>query len=110
MSNNGPRAGRRPLRGETLDQALSRELEGMIAEGPDVSPISLAAVARRLALGSRTTLYEPARLERIHTARMRQKPPSRGAKSAAQLRSANTQSQSELQQLRQQLNELRGYI
>jgi hypothetical protein len=110
MSNNRPRAGRRPLRGETLDQALTRELEGMIAEGAAVSPISLAAVGRRLALGSRTTLYEPARLERIRAARMRQKQSLRAPKSVARSGDGNASSKSDLQQLRRQLNELRGYV
>jgi hypothetical protein len=81
----------------------------MIAEGADVSPISLAAVARRLALGSRTTLYEPARLERIRAARTRQRQLSPGTEPAAgSARGAH--SQSDVQQLRQQLNELRGYV
>ena len=110
MSSNMRRPRRRPLRGEALDQALTRELEGMIVEGVDVSPISLAAVARRLALGGRTTLYEPARFERIRAAGMRQKQSSRGVRSAAQSSRDNAHSHSDLQQVRQQLNELRGYI
>ena len=103
MVNSMRRTGRRPLRGDALDQALTRELEGMIAEGAAVSPISLAAVARRLALGSRTTLYKPARLERIRAARVRQRPTFQAIKSAAR----NAQFQADLQQ---QLNELRGYV
>jgi hypothetical protein len=105
MSNKMQRTGRRPLRGKALDQALTRELEGMIAEGGDVSPISLAAVARRLVLGSRTTLYEPGRLERIRVAKARQK----GAKSVVRS-GRDAHCQSDLHALRQQLNELRGYV
>jgi hypothetical protein len=73
MARKTQRTGRRPLRGEVLDHALTSELETMVNEGFRVSPISLAAVARRLALGSRTTLYEPARLERIRAAAERQR-------------------------------------
>lgn len=110
MSKYIARSGRRPRRGEALDQALTRELETMIAEGIDVSPISLAAVARRLALGSRTTLYEPARLERIRAASIRQNQSSRASKSATRSGDGHASSKSDLQQLRQQLNELRGYV
>jgi hypothetical protein len=93
-----------------LNQALTRELESMIAEGAAVSPISLSAVARRLALGSRTTLYEPARLERIRNAQMRQQQALRGAMSARQSDTGNVRPQSEMHQLRRQLNELRSYV
>jgi hypothetical protein len=110
MSKYVARSGPRPRRGEALDQALTRELEAMIDEGVDVSPISLAAVARRLALGSRTTLYEAARLERIRAASIRQKQSSRALKSAARSALGNAQSESDLHLLRRQLNELRGYI
>jgi hypothetical protein len=80
----------------------------MLDEGADVAPISLAAVARRLALGSRTTLYGPARLERIRAAKARQRKLSPGSKSGARLPRGD--SQSDMQRLRHQLNELRGYI
>jgi hypothetical protein len=107
MARKTQRTGRRPLRGEVLDHALTSELETMINEGFRVSPISLAAVARRLALGSRTTLYGPARLERIRAAAERQRQALQPRKMAA---GSDSRSESELARLRKQLNEARGYI
>jgi len=92
-----------------LDHALTRELESMLAEGIDAAPISLAAVARRLGLGSRTTLYEPARLERIRATMSRQKQTIQ-ANTTTLRPEHDVRSQSEMARLRKQLNELRGYV
>ena len=43
-------------RGEVLDENLKRELEKMILEGYHLSPISRAAVIKRLGIKSRSTL------------------------------------------------------
>jgi hypothetical protein len=107
MSKRQGRTGPRPLRGEALDQALTRELEVMVGDGERVSPISMAAIATRLALGSRTTLYEPARLELIRAAKVRQRQLSARARPGAR---ATGSCELELRTLRQQLNELRGYV
>jgi hypothetical protein len=109
MARKTRRTGRRPLRGEVLNHALARELESMLAEGVHAAPISLAAVARRLALGSRTTLYEPARLERIRVAMTRQKRAVQ-ANTTALRPEHDVRSQSDVARLRKQLNELRGYV
>jgi hypothetical protein len=102
-------ARRRPLRGEVLDHALIRELESMLAEGVDAAPISLAAVARRLALGSRTTLYGPARLDRIRAAMARQKQSAQ--RDMLVLRPEHgARSQADVARLQKQLNELRSYV
>jgi hypothetical protein len=92
-----------------LDEALTRELEVMVSQGERVSPISTAAVARRLALGSRTTLYQSARRELIRAATARQSQLSARARAGAQtIRHGGFESDS--RELRQQLNELRGYV
>jgi hypothetical protein len=109
MARKPRRTGRRPLRGEALNHALARELESMLAEGVHAAPISLAAVARRLALGSRTTLYEPARLERISAAMTRQKRAVQ-ANTTALRPKHGVRSQSHVARLRKQLNELIGYV
>ena len=109
MAKQTRRTGRRPLRGKVLDHALTDELERMIAEGADTAPISLAAVARRLALGSRTTLYGPARLDQIRSAMARQKQAARH--DTAALRPENdARARSAVAGLQKQLNELRGYV
>jgi len=107
MEGKTPRTGRRPLRGEALDHALASELETMVNEGFRISPISLAAGARRLALESRTTLYQPIRRERIRTAAERQRHALQPQKMAAR---SDSRSESEVTRLRKQLNEARGYI
>jgi hypothetical protein len=109
MSKHKARIGQRPLRGEALNKALIRELEVLVGEEESVSPISTAAIARRLALGSRTTLYEPARRELIRAAKLRQSQLSGRARSGAQA-TRNGSLESDLQKIRQQLNELRGYV
>ena len=71
--------------------------------------MSTAAIARRLALGSRTTLYEPATRELIPAAKLRQSQLSGRTRSGAQA-IRNGSFESDLQKMRQQLNELRGYV
>jgi AraC-like DNA-binding protein len=101
---------RRPLRGQALDAALNRELEVMITEGRELAPISLAAVARRLGLGSRTTFYEPARRECIRAAANRQAGLSQQANHKKKPVGQSPHSAKELAQLRKQLNDLRAYV
>jgi hypothetical protein len=81
----------------------------MVAEGERVSPISTTAIAKRLALGSRTTLYEPARRELIRAAKVQQSQMSARAGLGSQA-SRHGGLESDLQKLRLQLNELRGYV
>lgn len=110
MARKTRRIGRRPLRGEVLNHALTCELENMLGEGVHAAPISLAAVARRLALGSRTTLYEPSRRERISAAMMRQKRAAQANTTALRLEHHVSSQSDVVRRLRKQLNELRGYI
>lgn len=109
MPRHKAQARRRPLRGQTLDAALNRELDAMLAEGAERTPISLAAVASRLGLGSRTTLYEPTRREMIRAAANRQaerSPPHRKKRPVG----PSPHATSEIALLRKQLNDLRAYV
>ena len=64
---------------------------------------------RRLALGSRTTLYEPTRLAKIKAATSRQK--QEVVRDMGFLRpESDDRSQSDVARLRHQLNELRSYV
>jgi hypothetical protein len=60
---------RMPLvKGSALDELLDRELESMLADGLENSPISFSALTARLGLNSRSTLHTSARKQRIHLA------------------------------------------
>jgi transposase-like protein len=96
---------KRPLRGRSLDEAVDRELAIMISEGYVVAPISIASVARRLGLGSRTTLYQPTRLAKIRAAITRQREQSNSAQGARRHKE-----DAELKLLRKKLNDLRAYV
>jgi hypothetical protein len=109
MAKKTRRTRPRPLRGEVLDHALNRELESMIAEGLDSAPISVAAVASRLALGSRTTLYGPVRLDRIRSAMARQKQSAQRDMSVLGPEH-DARAQSDVARLQKQINELRTYV